>query len=75
MTDTDKEIADLEFKRDRAYREYLWCEGQIFRLKQKPITPEEREASLKQCKGIGKNVKDGRVLDGKVYNSLPWVKL
>ena len=54
MTDKDKEIADLEFKRDRAYREYLWCEGQIFRLKQKPITPEEREASLKVCRSIGR---------------------
>ena len=35
------ELEELEYKRDRAYREYMWYEGQIHRMKQKPITPEE----------------------------------
>ena len=54
----DKELEDLEARRDRAWRECLYLDGQIFRLKQKPLTEEEREASLKQCRNIGKNVKD-----------------
>lgn len=53
------ELEELEYKRDRVYREYMWYEGQIFRLKQKPITPEEREESLEQCRNIGKNLKKG----------------
>ena len=59
MTDTDKEIADLERKRDAAWLNYLHLCAEIERRKQKPITPEEREASLKQCRNIAKNLKEG----------------
>jgi len=55
---TGKEIADLERKRDAAWREYLHLCNRIDELEQKPITPEEYEVSLKQCRNIGKNVKD-----------------
>ena len=58
MTDTDKEIADLERKRDAAWREFHYYDGRIFELKQKPLTEEEREASLKQCRNIGKNLEE-----------------
>ena len=52
------EIEDLEARRDRAWRECLYLDGQIFRLKQKPLTEEEREASLKVCRSIGRKLKD-----------------
>ena len=52
------ELEDLEARRDRAWRECLYLDGQIFRLKQKPLTEEEREASLKVCRSIGRKLKD-----------------
>ena len=51
-----KEIADLERKRDAAWFEYLHLCNRIDVLKEKPITPLEREASLKVCRSIGRNV-------------------
>ena len=54
----DKELEDLERRKDAAWWEYLSYVGRIFRLKQKPLTEEEREASLKQCRNIGKNLEE-----------------
>ena len=86
MTDTAKEIADLERKptkeelrkkhgTPKEFADAIWAAwADLFitmeeakaaihkyhnewdNAEEKPITPEEREASLKQCKGIGKNV-------------------
>ena len=53
------ELGDLEQRKDAAWREYLSYVGRIFELKQKPLTEEEREASLKQCRNIAKNLKEG----------------
>lgn len=36
------ELEQLEFRRDRAWRECLYLDGQIYRLKLQPLTPEER---------------------------------
>ena len=52
------ELEDLERRKDAAWREYLYYVGRIFELKQKPLTEEEREASLKQCRNIGKNLEE-----------------
>ena len=52
------EIEDLERKRDAAWLNYLHLCAEIERRKQKPITNEEREASLKVCRSIGKNYKE-----------------
>ena len=50
------EIEDLERKRDAAWLNYLHLCAEIERRKQKPITNEEREASLKVCRSIGRNI-------------------
>jgi len=54
--DKDKEIEDLERKRDVAWLDYLQLCIEVNRLKQKPITKEERAKSLEQCRNIAKNV-------------------
>ena len=52
------ELEDLERKRDAAWREYLHLCNRIDELEQKPLTEEEREASLKVCRSIGRKLKD-----------------
>ena len=65
MTDTDKHnklVSDLwdivgDIEDDKIGRiEYLLLTLEEYPEAQKPITPEEREASLKVCRSIGKNV-------------------
>jgi len=57
MTDTAKEIVDLERKREAARREFQYYDEQIFRLKfkDKPLTQEECERISKL---IGSNLRE-----------------
>ena len=60
MTDTMifSELSDEALKsyRDRMWREFHCCDAELERRKQKPITPLDREASLKVCRSIGRNI-------------------
>jgi hypothetical protein len=59
MTDTDiSDISDeeLEGMRATAGRVFHYCDAELTRRKQKPITPEERAKSLEQCRNIAKNL-------------------
>ena len=67
MTDTDKYnklVSDLwdivgDIEGDKIGRiEYLLLALEEYPEAQKPITPEEREASLKVCRSIGRKLKD-----------------
>ena len=52
------ELEGLEERLARTQRRCLYLEGQIHRLKLKPLTPEEREESLRVCRNIGKNLEE-----------------
>ena len=67
MTDTDKMIrknivayalelsdAELEARFEQARQQFNYYGAEILRRTMKPITPEEREASLKVCRSIGR---------------------